>query len=158
MSCCSTTPDPAGDAQTARCPRCGERGRRVKPITLSSLLKPEVVPAGGLWRFCRTPQCPVVYFGDQELLLAEHLTVPVGCKEVRPARPICYCFGYSAADIEAAARRPRTVFQIVSERCKRGEDRCEETNPQGACCLGNIRALEKHALAAPPQEASCCSR
>jgi hypothetical protein len=130
------------------CPRCGAKGRRVKPVTLSSLIKPETPLQGASWRFCREPCCTAVYFEEStgEVVEASGLTVRVGLKEHRPDRPICYCFGFSAADIVAAASTPATIFPRVSERCRRGEDRCEETNPQGSCCLGNIRAIEREVL------------
>ena len=40
-------------------------------------------------------------------------------------------------------RQPVGVTAAITERCRRGEDRCPETNPQGACCLGNVRAISR---------------
>ena len=56
--------------------------------------------------------------------------------------PLCYCFGYTAADIAAEIRADgaTTIPDAITAHCRRGEDRCPETNPQGSCCLGNIRA------------------
>ena len=147
MDCCAVS-DAEVHAPKQTCPRCGVRGRRVKPITLSSLLKPGASLPEDAWRFCQTPACTAVYFGESSkaILEAAQLSVRVGLKESRSDRPICYCFGFTAADIEAAARHPVTVFQQVTEHCRRGEDRCKQTNPQGICCLGNIRAIERTAL------------
>lgn len=34
----------------------------------------------------------------------------------------------------------------ITEKCRQGLDRCEEMNPQGACCLGNVRQVVKAAM------------
>ena len=140
-------------AEQQFCPGCGVRGRRVKPATLAALLKPDVEFSDASWRFCRTADCPTVYFSGVTSLEASSLTVPVGIKSNHSARPICYCFGHSAADIKAAAGTPQSIFQRVSQACRRGEDRCEVTNPQGFCCLGDIRVIETRTELEP----SCCS-
>ena len=139
-------------AEQRLCPTCGERGRGVKPSTLDALLKPGVPHADAGWRFCRTADCPTVYFSGVKTLEAGALTVAVGLKSQHPERPVCYCFGHSAADIQATAGTPQSIFQQVSQACRRGEERCEVTNPQGTCCLGDIRAIETRQR----EEPSCC--
>ena len=134
------------------CLTCGERGRGIRPTTLDALLKPGVPHADTSWRLCRTAGCPTVYFSGVKTLEADALTVPVGLKSHHPERPVCYCFGHSAADIQAAAGTPQSIFQQVSQACQRGVARCEVTNPQGVCCLGDIRAIETR----QDQESSCC--
>jgi hypothetical protein len=104
----------------------------------------EVFPFDGA-RYCPTPACDVVYFhAEAGVVRVESVRVRVGQKESAPDRPVCYCFGFSAADIVA---NPEAVRRDITERCRRGRDRCREANPQGACCLGQVRAI---ALAAPP--------
>lgn len=113
------------------------------------------VPAdwGPAW-FCATPSCAVVYFrADGDHLDRPDLVVPVFQKETDGRRPVCYCFGHSVADILDAQRDDgsnRLVEEITSA-CRRGLDRCEETNPQGRCCLGNVRGLLR--IASP---STCC--
>lgn len=94
-------------------------------------------------RFCRSAHCPVVYFHGEAgtALGADALKVRVGHKEHLADRPICYCFGHSAADLQA---RP-SIGEEIKAACKRGEDRCAETNPQGSCCLGNVAAVLRDA-------------
>lgn len=127
--------------------------------TLAALLAPGVTRSEGLHRFCRELVCGVVYFAERggAVLGRDALTVRVGLKEDAPDRPVCYCFGYSAADIEAdvTATGTSSIPGIITERCRRGEDRCPETNPEGRCCLGNVRAVLREARDAAAVPDSC---
>jgi len=143
------------------CPSCGARGRRVPPVTLASLVT-EGTPIGdGRYRFCRTQGCEVAYFSElgHPSIRVGSLRVRVGQKESAPDRPVCYCFGHSAADIVAEVQSTggSTIPEVITERCHRGEQRCPETNPQGSCCLGNVRAVLAEAKAQPVEAPSCCS-
>lgn len=141
MECCSTSAEPAVEA--VDCPRCGQRGRTVRDVTLDALLVTPHTRAAGTWRFCKSAACPVVYFhADGIELETAALTVRVGLKEAGGDRPVCYCFGHSAADI---LERPG-IQDAIKAACKRGEDRCAETNPQGSCCLGNVAAVLRTAV------------
>ena len=141
MDCCATSTEDVATLTLQDCPRCGTRGRRVKPVTLQHLVRE---PPDGEHRFCRSPDCEVVYFreSDGNLVLRGAMRVRVGQKERGLDRPLCYCFGYTAADIAAEIRADgaTTIPDAITAHCRRGEDRCPETNPQGSCCLGNIRA------------------
>ena len=144
MDCCDAA-DKVGTQAVTDCPRCGTRGRTVPEVTLELLLEPGVARGEGPHRFCRNPICEVVYFAERggAVLGRDALTVRVGFKEDASDRPVCYCFGYSAADIGAdvAATGTSSIPDIITEHCRRGEDRCPETNPQGSCCLGNVHAV-----------------
>ena len=49
-------------------------------------------------------------------------------------------------------RTGKTEIQIkIAERVRAGECRCEETNPSGGCCLGNVAKSIKHAIALKEQ-------
>ncbi len=43
------------------------------------------------------------------------------------------------------------IQKIITQRVKAGECRCEETNPSGGCCLGNVSKAIKHARALKDQ-------
>lgn len=135
MDCCTVEPT---DAQ---CPACGVRGRKVRVVTLRSLV-PEREFRDGDWRFCRTLNCLVAYFHDSEPLVeVKDVSVVITHKTTDPRRLVCYCFGFTAADI--AADPDGLITEDIKGRCRRGEDRCPETNPQGSCCLGNVLALRR---------------
>lgn len=128
------------------CPACGSKGKPVKPITIESLVVDEArVRAGRAdgFRFCAEPTCEVVYFQPETCvrIARSEVRVRIGQKETLAPRPICYCFGHTIEAIEADVRATGTskVADEITEKCRQGLDRCEETNPQGSCCLGNVR-------------------
>jgi hypothetical protein len=134
------------------CTVTGTSGKRVSENTLSHLLREEAFPLTekGEWYFCGDPDCEIVYFtADGETRSKDALRVRVGLKESTPPRPLCYCFGYSFEDVErdAAAADVSSIAAEITEKCRQGLDRCEETNPQGSCCLGNVRRAFKEAQA-----------
>lgn len=150
--CCSAPPPQ--DSNGGSCPSCGERGKPVKPITLRSLVaKPALERLAVLegFRFCASPGCDIAYFQPDtaERILTSEVTVAIGQKSTDPERLVCYCFEHTAAEVEAqvAATGTSTLPEEIGAKCKRGLDRCPETNPQGSCCLGNVRAAVKEAQA-----------
>jgi len=137
------------------CPACGSRGRRVPPVTIENLATPAVLAtledtAG--FAYCPATACDVVWFhpSGNIILGRADCRVPVGLKEATPPRPICYCFEHTIEEIESEIRdRGATdIPATIAAKCRQGLDRCEETNPQGSCCLGNINKVVK---AAPTQ-------
>ena len=151
------------------CTSTGASGRRVSEKTLRHLLRTHELPriGGREWYFCPDPGCDIVYFtADGETLSTDALTVRVGLKEGALPRPLCYCFGYDFEDVEreASLSEESAIAATITEKCRLGLDRCEETNPQGSCCLGNVRrvfheARRGQAPAAPEggDEQDCCS-
>jgi len=142
-SCCELHP-PVTCGPT-KCPACGALGKPVKRLTLGALLKSEArprIPREEECCFCRTTSCDVVYFQAGEALFHTHdLTVKVGLKEPQDATaPVCYCFGWTPqkirAEIEATGKS--TVVDQIKAQVKAGNCYCEVTNPQGACCLGQV--------------------
>lgn len=147
--CCSVTEPPLEAPE--RCPECGRVGRRVELMTLKALLRPQDLARRSApeHRFCPSASCRVVYFGLGEVFRREHVLVPVFQKEPAGDRTICYCFAVSEGDIRSeiqatggATAVERITALVKSERCA-----CEVRNPQGTCCLGNLTAAVKAALA-----------
>jgi hypothetical protein len=137
------------------CPRCGSPGRRVPQTTVDHLVRDSAVGAAihSEPKFCGTLECDVVYFDEVGGTVSKHdLRVLVFCKETSPSRPVCYCFGYSVADVVAAneEKDENRIVTAITSACGQGLDRCEETNPEGRCCLGNVRRTAK-------AEAEACS-
>jgi len=170
---------PTHPSTHVRCPSCGGEGRSVKPVTLESLVADETrVRVGGTdgFRFCAEPGCDVAYFHAQsgQTIVREEVRVPIGQKETSPGRTVCYCFGYTAAEVkeQVAATGTSVIPDEIGAKCKQGLDRCDETNPQGTCCLGNVRRVLRDAQAridagppssvsserkAPDAAADCCA-
>jgi hypothetical protein len=173
------TLDPAADPapkprrDTPLCPSCREKGLPVGAVTLDILLTVErLLEAYSTegFRFCRTRECEVVWYRSEGNTLhrVDDVSVRVGQKETAPDRPVCYCFDFAADQIEeeVASAGVSVIPDDIEERCRQGLDRCEETNPQGVCCLGNVRRVMKEAQAkraartapqAPAVAAACCT-
>ena len=140
-SCCGTGVGNVGGGP-AECPRCGRPGRDVPRITVKTMLKPHALKrlSAPSHRFCRTPDCPVVYYGRGEALERDELAVPVFQKEPPGQRTVCYCLGITERDIEEQILRDgrssaadEVTTLVAADRCV-----CEAKNPQGTCCLGNV--------------------
>jgi hypothetical protein len=143
-----------------RCPVCDGRARPVAPITVAQLVERPLAAAEG-FVFCVNPDCDVVYANGStgEWLRTDAVVVPVFQKSTDPRRLVCYCFGHRVDDVAEDARLHgrSSIADAITLACRRGLDRCEETNPQGTCCLGNVRAVASQARAGDPT-ASCCTR
>ncbi len=126
-------------------------GRPVSTLTLKHQVKPQFLTAvnSGEFHFCATPDCPVVYFAvDEPVLTTSHVRRPVTQKDPEHA-PVCYCFGFTPAMIreELTATGKSTVVGRIAAEMKSDFCACEIRNPQGSCCLGNMKAAVKAASA-----------
>ena len=145
-ACCEFHPPKGTPENRLPCPRCGTPGKPVERITLGALLKPEArprIPSGERFWFCASPVCEVVYFDAGGAVFTKpDLSVRVGIKEPEDPKPLCYCFGFTEANIlEDMKRNGRpTIPDVIKAQVKAGNCYCEITNPQGSCCLGNVTA------------------
>jgi len=135
------------------CPMNGQTTRPVSRKTVESLLKPEAKDnlKPQPYYFCDAPDCDAVYvsaLGDH-IITKDQLTVRVGIKETEDPVPLCYCFGYDRKNVreDIKAKGSTDIPKIITQRVKAGECRCEETNPSGGCCLGNVAKAIKQAEA-----------
>ena len=135
---------PAIPADPALCPVSGTIGRNVDLITVKALLNRSGLRRldGEAYRFCDAPDCDVVYFDNRagSVFRKGDLTVRVWQKETDESVPICYCFGYSMADVRrdlSTVGRTEIPATITNE-VRSGHCACEVKNPQGSCCLGNV--------------------
>jgi hypothetical protein len=55
---------------------------------------------------------------------------------------VCYCFRYRADTLQrsGSAERAAILADIVAGT-QQGQCACQIRNPQGSCCLGNVRRL-----------------
>jgi len=136
------------------CPECGVTGRKVGLVTLQALLTEDArerLTDSESYRFCKSQTCEVVYFGEREPTAFHRpdVRVPVFQKSTDSSRLVCYCFEHKVRDIEDEVRRTgaSSIPDAIGEQCKAGLDHCEDMNPQGSCCLGNVRQVMKQAQA-----------
>lgn len=149
MSDCCEVPK-TKSAERTPCPRCGAVGLAVADETLVAILGPDravpLLPVAR--RFCRTARCPVVYYGASGLALEKKaMPVRVGMKEADDPIPLCYCFGFSRADVrrEVAETGESTVPARITAEVKAGRCACEVKNPSGQCCLGEVSRAVREA-------------
>ncbi|MCA1593364.1 MAG: hypothetical protein LC754_12095 [Acidobacteria bacterium] len=132
----------------AQCPACEDVGRKVERQTVLHHVRPEHLSRvnGEAYRFCATPSCTVVYYGeDGARFTVADVREPVTEKTSGDARPICYCFGFSEGDVrrELACHGAITIPQQISRLTKAAMCACEVRNPSGACCLGLVNKIVK---------------
>lgn len=132
------------------CPNCRDTGKSIDTITLKSLLVPSVMKrldSSHKYQFCRTADCPVVYFNESASFSKDELTVEVFQKEDSDSTPTCYCFGFNRKDIadDIIQNDKSTIKEEVTRYVKDDKCACELRNPQGSCCLGNIGQVAKQA-------------
>src|SRR5574341_27186 len=139
------------------CPECGQTAKPVQGQTVKALLAVSLRQVREVaYLFCRTQTCPVVYFSPDG---AQTFTVEQVRERVYQKEPeaddvfVCYCFRYTVGQVRAASPEGRRVIvNDVNAGINAGQCACDLRNPQGSCCLGNVRGLikrlEKSAVAA----------
>ena len=151
MNCCESQTCPEDVHRTVSMYgslSCPARGRPVTVRTMLLMLKPEFFDQLGdrQYRFCASPDCPVVYFSDDRRFTIDDLRIRVGLKAKDDPVPLCYCFGLSEEDVREEIRTQgrTTILDRLKSLVKDGMCACEERNPSGACCLGGVaRVVER---------------
>ncbi|MFQ5664572.1 MAG: hypothetical protein ACE5HL_12170 [Terriglobia bacterium] len=128
------------------CPACGQKGKLVGALTLKALLAVPLTQLRGVeYAFCGTPDCPTVYYSvdGQQRFGEDALRERVHQKhQAADDVFVCYCFRHSPGGIRAelVATGHSSVVASVTAGIQAGQCACEIRNPQGSCCLGNVRA------------------
>jgi len=135
--CC--TPQPKGKLA---CPQCGQKAKGVLGKTLEHLLsdaaKSKLSCFDGFY-YCKTPECKVVYFRNEEVLTQDDMSVVVGLKEGATPATTCYCFEWSKEKIRAELQETGETKALEDIKAKMEDPgcACEILNPSGGCCLGD---------------------
>lgn len=123
----------------AICPMCQQPGKPVETTTLKALLAVSLTELHiAEYHFCPTPDCSTVYFsvGNSQCFSEDQLRERVYQKH--PDDPdvfVCYCFRHTIGDIK---QNPGVIAGVV-QGTKAGLCACDIRNPQGTCCLANVR-------------------
>ncbi len=135
------------------CPECGQKGKPVQGQTVKALLGVSLRAVRDVEHlFCPTQTCPVVYFtadGTQSFRTVD-VRVPVYQKEPDVDSVfVCYCFRHTVGDVRQSTSDERdAIVDDINAGIQAGQCACDLRNPQGSCCLGNVRRLIKQ-LEAP---------
>jgi hypothetical protein len=145
-SCCSSSAPPTSTSAVGTCPSCGERGRAVSLLTVQAQIALSLRELGQppYW-FCSTPGCAAVYFtASAPPVTCDQLRERVFQKEPDLDVLVCYCFRYSRGAVQQADSITRAaILADVVAGTQQGQCACEIRNPQGSCCLGNLRRLAR---------------
>lgn len=143
MDCCAKEKN-----EQQSCPRCGSKSKKVSVITVRYMLKGSFQPQvqeKSSYRFCSSPTCLVVYFSEiaDDVFTKNQLSERVTIKESDDPVPICYCFNFFRHDVEKEISETgkTTIPDFITAQVKAKNCLCEYTNPQGTCCLGNVRRI-----------------
>jgi hypothetical protein len=108
----------------------------------------------GEYLFCRTPTCSVVYFSSDG---EQNFTVEQVRERVYQKEPeaddvsVCYCFRHTVGDVRAASPETRiAIVDDINAGINAGQCACDLRNPQGSCCLGNVRGMIRRLEASAP--------
>ncbi len=158
MNCCVTdesggptapTSDEATNApdefhNTDRCSSCNGQGRPVSRKTVLLMLKPGLLERAmqGNYSFCSERDCSIVYFEDKgsQQFTVDDLRIRVGLKVNDDPIPLCYCFGFDEKHIrdEIEGSGNTSVPEKISRLIREGMCACDDRNPSGMCCLGEV--------------------
>lgn len=129
------------------CPVCGNIGRKVTGVTLDhhlrAILKSEF---GEEATFCLNPDCEVVYCNDARTVIRKGETLlPVTIKDPGDHVYVCYCFEFTRGDLrrDLSTKGETDIPDKIKQGIQEGRCDCERKNPQGACCLGNVKKAIK---------------
>jgi hypothetical protein len=128
------------DTGIGHCPRCGSLGIAVGAETLSAQLDDEArKPLADAAFYCPYPKCEVAYFDPYEQTVGvDRLKCPAYPKD--PAAPICSCFGFTAAEIDADLREGTTIrVKALLAKANSPEAHCTTAAPDGRCCAAEVQ-------------------
>jgi hypothetical protein len=123
------------------CPVTKTRGKRVDTATVKCLLSVSLAAVQDTpYFFCSEPDCDVVYFSGEQMFTRDQVRERVYQKESdNPDVPVCYCFGYTVDDV----LHQDNVVEAINAGIRAGQCACDWRNPQGSCCLGNVKRLRR---------------
>lgn len=136
------------------CPTNGSIGKLIDSLTLKAMLARPLTEIRPMeYRFCKDPDCPTVYYsvdGLQTFSEAD-LRERVYQKHQQDGEVlICYCFRHKVGDVlsDVTNAGGASVIGKIEAGIQASQCACDIRNPQGSCCLGNVRALVKTLTAA----------
>lgn len=141
----SPTAQPSSHAERT-CSVCGEKGKLVQSQTVKAMLSVTLRQVKTVqYLFCRTPTCPVVYFAEDgtQRFTVDQIRERVYQKESEADDvKVCYCFMHTVGEIRNASPENRAaILDDINRGIESDQCACDLRNPQGSCCLGNVRAL-----------------
>ncbi|MBP0726015.1 (2Fe-2S)-binding protein [Bacillus sp. RG28] len=142
--CCKSNDLSSETSKLEVCPSCNVDGKKVKIITLKSLLKPMALNSLNAnldHYFCSTSNCEVVYFdSEKKSYFKSDIKVQVFQKDSSLDVPVCYCFDWTKGKLQQSVQNELASQPVeqIRKNIKANRCGCEVNNPQGSCCLANV--------------------
>ncbi len=135
---CQVSPN----VQDVSCPVHGGVGRRLDTRTLKAQLRGSLAMLRDVeYRFCPDDACPVVYYSVDGLQIFTESDLRERVFQKHPEELevfVCYCFRYTVGEVLHSGT---AVVEAITQGVKAGQCACDIRNPQGSCCLGNVRSI-----------------
>lgn len=132
------------------CPTNQRIGEPVDTLTLTALL---AVPLTEIrdtsYGFCPDPACPTVYVSTDTAQCFAEGDVREKVYQKHPADDDvlgCYWFRHTRKRMHTELKQTgqSTVVAAITAGIQAGHWACDIRNPQGTCCLGNVRKIVRH--------------
>ncbi|MBZ0308379.1 MAG: hypothetical protein K8I82_20100 [Anaerolineae bacterium] len=131
------------------CPSCHQKGKKVDTATLKAMLAMSLREVRSTtYFFCPTADCLVVYFSEDQSQVFTTAQIRERVFQKEPGADdvfVCYCFRHTVGSIrrEIVETGQSTAVDNINTGIAAGQCACDWRNPQGTCCLGNVRNLVK---------------
>ncbi len=128
------------DTGAGYCPRCGSLGTPVAAETLAAQLDAASLrQLADAAFYCPFAKCEVAYFDRFERTVdVDRLRQAAYPKD--PSAPICNCFGFTTAEIDADLREGTTErTKALLAKTKTSDVRCTTAAPDGRCCAAEVQ-------------------
>lgn len=129
------------------CPSNQKFGKPVDSLTIKALLAVTLARVSSTdYYFCPDETCPVVYYSVDGTQVFEESDLRERVYQKHSAASdvfVCYCFRHTIGGIERELQQAGTtnVIDDINAGIQAGQCACDIRNPQGSCCLGNVRLL-----------------
>ncbi len=132
------------------CPECGKKGKPVEGQTVKAMVSVSLRELKDTeYLFCKTETCPVVYFSANGLQTFSTQQIRERVYQKEPTAKdvsVCYCFRHTLGDIQSSSPdEQKAMVDDINAGIQAGQCTCDLRNPQGSCCLGNVRGVIKQA-------------
>ncbi len=130
------------------CPVCQQIGTKIDTATVKSQIIVSLHRVSDYpYHFCKQANCEVVYYDEAGAVF----TVSDVREQVYQKQPynddvlVCYCFYHTLGAIKQHIQQHKgqTIVDDINTGIQTGKCACDWRNPQGSCCLGNVRKLMK---------------
>ena len=133
------------------CPKCGEKGVRVKSGTVRYLLDDEhrIAVTDKIYGLCLTPDCAVSWYaqGGSHFFTTDQTATPIWTKADVDPIMACYCNEITKNMVFDAVKTNglNDMQDIIEHYRGKMKSMCAVKNPMGKCCSESFNTMIKEA-------------